>query len=152
MTSSCEADMCTVDLFWGTRKDFNGFESQQAVFVSQTSSERRERKGGSWTHCIDLAGSYLSWHSVFTEESFIVYGKDWGIIIYVQHRDERDAFSNLGRVLWKRRERRESPAHVTAFSKLSLTHARTHFNSASTLMHWRSRPNYGILLFLMCFN
>lgn len=149
MTSSCGADMCTVDLFCGTRKSFNGFESQQAVFVSQTSSVSRERKRRwSWTNCRDVAGSYLSWHGVFTEESFIVDGKDRGIIIYVQHCDERDAFSNLGGVLWKReRERRESSVHVTAFSKLSFKH----FNSAVTLC-WCTWPSYGILIFLMCFN
>lgn len=59
----------------------------------------RKKGGEAGTNCRDVSGSYLSWHGVFTEDSFIVDGKDRRIIIYVLHCDERDAFSNLGRVL-----------------------------------------------------
>lgn len=75
----------------------NGFESRQR-------GEREERKG-------DVAGSYLTRHGVFTQESFVVYGKDRRVIIYVLHCDESDAFSNLVWVLWKRKERREPAVH-----------------------------------------
>lgn len=53
-----------------------------------------KRKGGQ--------EGYLTRQRVFTQEGFIVNGKLWGIVIDVQHLDERDAFSDLGRVLWKR--------------------------------------------------
>lgn len=50
--------------------------------------------------------SYLSWHGIFTQDSFIVFGKNWGIVIYVQHCDESDAFTNLSRILWKKKKQK----------------------------------------------
>lgn len=60
-----------------------------------------------WANFRDAAVSYLARHGVFTQESFVVYGKLWGIVIYVLHRDERDAFSDLGWILWKKIKHRE---------------------------------------------
>lgn len=74
---------------------------------------REKNRRGGWNKCRDIAGSHLTRHGVFTEESIVVYGKDRGIIIDIQHCDERDAFSNLGWVLWKRRGREESPLLIS---------------------------------------
>lgn len=77
------------------------------------SGKRENNRRGGWNNCRDIAGSYLARHGVFTEEGLIVYGKDRGIIIDVQHCDERDAFPNLGRVLWKRGGREEGPLFMS---------------------------------------
>lgn len=45
------------------------------------------------------SASYLSRYGILTEEGLIVYSEDGGIIIYVQHCDESDAFSNLDGIL-----------------------------------------------------
>lgn len=149
MTSSCEVDMCTVDLFWGTRKSFNGFESQQAVFVSQTSSERGEEKTEEkldrpqscfWVlpvlaWCFHRGGFHSLWQRPV---HYHLCPALWW---------ERCLFQfGLGPLKEKEREKRV-PVRVRAFSKLSLKY----FNSALT-SPWCTWPIYGILIFLMCFN
>lgn len=62
-----------------------------------------------------MSVSYLSCPGVFTQKSFIVDGKDRGIIIYVQHRDESDAFPNLDRILWKIKGEKEDMSKQTLF-------------------------------------
>ena len=78
-----------------------------SLWVKLQAGGEREKGNEAGTDCREGAGSYLSWQGVLTEQSFIVDGEDRGIIIYVRHRDERDAFSNLGRVLWRRERERE---------------------------------------------
>lgn len=140
-------------VFKGTKKAFNGFESQRAVSLSQTSSEVwSEKKGrGSWDQlqrCFWVL-PVLAWR--FHKGQF-------------HSRWQRPAHYHLCPALWwerclfqfgsgplkekRERERREFPRSCQNVSaKLTFKH----FNSASTL-RWCTWPNYGILIFLMCFN
>jgi len=52
--------------------------SRLSLCVKPQTSVEKEKRG-------EASGSYLSWHGIFTQESFIVYGKNRGVIIYVQH-------------------------------------------------------------------
>lgn len=68
-------------------QSFNGFER-----VSRFSETFPKTAVG-------VSGPHLSRRGVFTQDGFVVYGEDRSVVVYVQHGDDGDAFSNLGRVL-----------------------------------------------------
>lgn len=73
-----------------------GHLNQQANFVCLASKKCVVGVNSRLTQCF---WSYLSWHGIFTQGSYVVFGKNWSIVIYVQHCDQSDAFSNLSRIL-----------------------------------------------------
>lgn len=51
-------------------------------------------------------GSYLTRCGVFTQQGFVIGGKDGRVIVDVQDRHQRDAFPDLDRILWERKDNR----------------------------------------------
>ena len=144
-------DMCTADLFWGTRKGFNGFESQRAVFVSQTSGWRGERKGkrswnlrqrGCWVLPVLAWRSHRGgFHSRWRRPGhYHLCPTPWW---------ERCLFQfESGPLEERERERERAPRFM---SKRSENFPLNTFAPALTWC-WCIWPNYGILIFLVCFN
>lgn len=71
------------------------------------SGVRRRTQAGRQREGPDPRGaSYLAGCGVFTQQRFVVGGKDGRVVVDVQHRHQRDALPDLDRILWKRKEKR----------------------------------------------
>lgn len=147
MTWSCGVGMCTVDLFWGTRKSFNGFETQQAVFVSQTSSKCGEGKG---KRSLDQLQRHfwvlpvLAWH--FHKGEFHSLWQRLGHYHLCPALWWERCLSRFGSGLLKEKKTEES-----LFMSQHSANSFKHFHFALILQR-STWPNYRILIFLMCFN
>lgn len=81
---------------------------KQARCLLASGGRRWTLAGGSEGYRTPRGASYLARCGVFTQQGFVVGGKDGCVVVDVQHRHQRDALSDLDRILWKREEERSA--------------------------------------------